>query len=87
MTIVIGIIKLTLGRLMTRFYCIRETDNGSEPCDILLDHGYGNADFRTYVIRKEDLSPWKIAHELNNAYQAGREEAMRDLRNFIGVGK
>jgi len=71
---------------MPRFYCIRESDNGSDPCDILLDHGL-SADFRTYVIRKEDLSPWKIVHELNNAYQAGREEAMRDLRNFIGVGK
>jgi hypothetical protein len=72
---------------MSRFYCIRETDNNLEPCDILLDHGLKSPDFRTYVIRKEDLYPWKIAHELNNAYQAGREDAMRDLRNFIGVGK
>ncbi len=70
-----------------RHYCIRETDNGYEPCDILLDHGLNSPDFRTYVIRREDLSPWKIAHELNNAYQAGREDAMRDLRRFIGAEK
>lgn len=70
---------------MTRHYCIRESDNGYEPCDILLDHGLKSPDFRTYVIRKEDLKPWKVAHELNNAYNAGREEAFRDLRNFIGI--
>jgi hypothetical protein len=72
---------------MTRFYCIREEDNGYEPCDILLDHGYGNKDFRTFVIRKEEFKPWQVADALNNAYKAGREDAMRDLRNFIGVGK
>jgi hypothetical protein len=72
---------------MTRFYCIRETDNGYEPCDILLDHGYGSTDFRTYVIRKEDLKPWQIVDALNQAYKAGREDAFCDLRNFIGVGK
>jgi hypothetical protein len=68
-----------------RHYCIRETDNGYEPCDILLDHGYGTADFRTYVIRKEDLKPWQIVDALNNAYRQGRDDAMRDLRNFIGI--
>jgi len=70
---------------MTRFYCVRDTDNSSAPCDILMDHGLKNPEFRTYVIRKEDLYPWKIAHELNNAYQAGREDAMRDLRNLLGI--
>jgi hypothetical protein len=72
---------------MTRHYCIREEDNGFEPCDILLDHGLNSSDFRTYVIRKEDLKPWQICTALNDAYKAGREEAFRDLRNFIGVGK
>ena len=72
---------------MTKHYCIREEDNGYEPCDILLDHGYGNPDFRTYAIRKEDLKPWQIVAALNSAYAAGREEAFRDLRNFIGVEK
>jgi hypothetical protein len=70
---------------MTRFYCVRETDNGYEPCDILLDHGLKDPSFRTYVIRKEDLKPWQICSALNDAYKAGREEAMRDLRNFIGI--
>jgi hypothetical protein len=87
MTIVTGIMAPTIGRNMTKHYCIREEDNGFEPCDILLDHGYGNPDFRTYVIRKEDLKPWQIVDALNQAYNAGREEAFRDLRNFIGVGK
>jgi hypothetical protein len=70
---------------MERFYCIREGENGYEPCDILLDHGYGNSDFRTYVIRKEDLVPWQICSALNSAYKAGREDAMRDLRRFMGI--
>jgi len=87
MTTVTGITALTIGRNMTRHYCIREEDNGYEACDILLDHGYGNPDFRTYAIRKEDLKPWQICDALNNAYKAGREEAFRDLRNFIGVEK
>ncbi len=72
---------------MEQFYCIREEDNGCEPCDILLDHGYGHKDFRTYVIRKEDWSGWRIVSALNDAYKTGREDAMRDLRNFIGVEK
>ena len=72
---------------MSRLYCIREEDNGYEPCDILLDHGLKSPDFRTYVIRKEDLKPWQICVALNDAYKAGREEAMRDLRRFIGVDK
>jgi hypothetical protein len=72
---------------MARFYCIREEDNGYDPCDILLDHGLKDSSFRTYVIRKEDLKPWQICDALNGAYRAGREDAMRDLRNFIGVEK
>jgi hypothetical protein len=72
---------------MTRHYCIRQGENGYEPCDILLDHGYGSEDFRTYVIRKEDLKPWYIVDALNHAYKKGREDAMKDLRSFIGVEK
>ena len=72
---------------MSKHYCIREGENGYDPCDILLDHGLNNTDFRTYVIREEDLKPWQIVTALNDAYKAGREDAMRDLRNFIGVGK
>jgi hypothetical protein len=72
---------------MTRFYCTREEDSVYEPCDILLDHGLKDTGFRTYVIRKEDFKPWQICNALNDAYKAGREDAMRDLRNFIGVGK
>jgi hypothetical protein len=73
--------------MMPRFYCIREDDDGYEPCDILLDHGLSDPSFRTYVIRKDDLKPWQICTALNDAYKAGREEAFRDLRNFIGVGR
>ena len=72
---------------MARHYCIRKDDKGYEPCDILLDHGYGNEDFRTYVIRKEDFKPWQVVDALNNAYRQGREDAMRDLRRFIGAEK
>lgn len=72
---------------MARYYCIREGDTGYEPCDILLDHGLNSTDFRTYVIRKEDFKPWQVCDALNSAYKAGREDAMADLRRFIGVGK
>lgn len=72
---------------MPRLYCIREGENGYDPCDILLDHGLSSPDFRTYVIREEDLKPWQICKALNDAYEAGRADAMRDLRNFIGVDK
>lgn len=68
-----------------RHYCIREDENGYEPCDILLDHGLNNPDFRTYVIRQEDFKPWQVVDALNNAYKQGREDAMRDLRRFIGI--
>lgn len=73
---------------MSRHYCIREEDNGysAEPVDILLQH-FKSDDFKTYVIRKEDWSGWKICHALNDAYAAGRAAAMQDLRNFIGVEK
>lgn len=70
---------------MSRFYCYRPEENGNEPCDILLDHGLGDPSFRTYVIRKEEFRPWKVCEALNTAYEAGRADAMRDLRNFIGA--
>lgn len=73
---------------MSREYCIRKEDNGygSEPCDILLQH-FKSDNFRTYAIRKEDWSGYMICNALNNAYEAGRADAMRDLRNFIGIEK
>ena len=73
---------------MPRQYCIREEDSsrGSEPVDILLQH-FNSKDFKTYVIHKEDWAGWSICNALNNAYEAGRADAMRDLRNFIGVDK
>jgi hypothetical protein len=73
--------------MIRRLYCIRESDNGHEPCDILLDHGLSSPDFRTYVIRKEDFKPWQVVDALNSAYEAGRCDAMEDLRNFMGVAK
>ena len=72
-----------------RLYCVRTEDDGwrsNEPCDILLQH-FKSDDFRTYVIRKEDWTGRTICTALNNAYEAGRADAMRDLRRFIGVEK
>lgn len=70
-----------------RYYSFdNKKDNGYNPCDILLKL-YDSDDFKTIAIRQEDLVPWKICEALNNAYKAGREDAMRDLRIFIGVDK
>lgn len=71
---------------MSRNYCIREEDNGygPEPCDILLQH-FKSDNFRTYAIRKEDWSGHMICNALNSAYEAGRADAMRALRNFMGI--
>ena len=71
--------------MTNRHYCTREEDNGYEPCDILLDHGLGSPDFRTYVIRKEDFKPWQVVDALNNAYKQGREDAMASLRRMMGI--
>ena len=74
---------------MSRHYCVRTDEDGygPTPCDILLDHGLKNPDFRTFVIREEHWSGRAICQALNDAYEAGRSEAMRDLRRFMGIDK
>lgn len=62
------------------------TGNGHDPGDILLQH-YDDDQWRTIVIREDELVPWKIANALNNAYEAGKKDAMRNLRNMIGIDK
>lgn len=60
---------------------------GFEPTDILCQH-YDDDKFRTIVLDVEDfktLQPWKLCSLLNAAYRSGREDAMSDLRYFIGV--
>jgi hypothetical protein len=60
--------------------------DGYNPADILLQH-YEDDKWRTIVISEDDLKPWKIAEALNNAYEAGKKDAMRNLRMMIGVEK
>ena len=62
-----------------------ENNSGYEPCDILLQH-YPGETWRTIVLSKEDfetLRPWQLCSLLNNAYEAGRKDAMADLRTMI----
>lgn len=61
--------------------------NGYDPSDIVCQL-YGDAAWRTICIPQEDLeniAPWKLANELNRAYEQGRKEAFEDLRRLIGV--
>lgn len=70
------------------YYCYNEKENsGSDPCDILLQL-YPDDGFRTLVMRQEDfehLKPWELCMLLNRAREAGREDAMRDVRDLLGV--
>ena len=62
-------------------------EGGFEPSDILCQH-YDDDKFKTVVLDVEDfkrLQPWKLCSLLNQAYRSGREDAMSDLRHFIGV--
>ena len=69
------------------FYTINhDENNGYDPCDILLQH-YEDDQWKTIAIRAEDLKPWNICEALNNAYKAGKADAMRNLRLMIGVDK
>lgn len=69
------------------FYTINyDKNNGYDPCDILLQH-YDDEEWRTIVIRAEELKPWKICDALNNAYEAGKKDAMRNLRYMMGIEK
>lgn len=59
--------------------------NGYEPGAILLKL-YGDEAWRTVCIPiDEQHMPWRIASELNQAYERGRREAFEDLRNLIGA--
>lgn len=69
-----------------RTYTYNSTENnGYDPCDILLQH-YPEEIWRTIVLSKEDfenLQPWKFCSLLNDAYEQGRKDAMKDLRTMI----
>lgn len=58
--------------------------DGHNPGDILVQY-YEDDKWRTIVIREDELVPWKIANALNSAYEAGKKDAMRNLRMMIGV--
>jgi hypothetical protein len=69
------------------YYTFNEKENnGYEPCDILLQH-YDSDEWRSIVIRADELKPWNICIALNSAYEAGKRDAMRNLRLMIGVEK
>lgn len=54
---------------------------------VLLQH-YGDSGVRTRVYEADELvkmEAWDIAAKFNAAYEAGRNHAMEELRNFIGV--
>jgi hypothetical protein len=74
--------------MSNRTYTFDRTQNsGNEPCNILIQL-YENENFRAVAIRKEDLESfdaWRLCQALQNAYEAGRKDAMSDLRNLIGV--
>jgi len=58
-----------------------------EPCNILIQL-YEDENFKAVAIRKEDLQSfdaWHLCQALQNAYEAGRKDAMNDLRDLIGV--
>ena len=63
-----------------------EENNGYEPCDILLQH-YNDDKWKTIVIREDELKPYQICNALNNAYEAGKKDAMRNLRYMMGIEK
>jgi hypothetical protein len=59
--------------------------NGYEPSDILL-RLYGDLAWRSIALPiDEQTTPWRIAKELNAAYERGRQEAFGELRALIGA--
>ncbi len=59
--------------------------NGYEPSDILL-RLYGDMAWRSIALPMDEQTiPWRIAKELNAAYERGRQEAFEDLRRMIGA--
>jgi hypothetical protein len=73
MITVIGIIKLTLGRLMTRHYCIREGENGYDKLGKLLAVG----DAVCYPDRNslELGTVKKLNPKMVKVFEAGRENS------------
>lgn len=62
---------------------------GFDPTDILVQH-YDDEKFRTVLLREDEftrLKPWELCSILNEVYRSGRNDAMEDLRRFIGVEK
>ena len=60
---------------------------GHEPADILCEL-YGDPGMRTRVMDKDELkgmAPWYLCSLLNEVYKSGREDAMADLRNVLGI--
>lgn len=60
---------------------------GWEATNILTQH-WGDSDFRTILLSKEDfetLRPWKLVSLLSAAYERGRREYQEELRNFLGI--
>ncbi len=61
--------------------------SGFQPTDILVEH-YNDPGMRTMLLRKdefENLRPWELCSILNEVYKSGRNDAMEDLRRFIGL--
>lgn len=77
-----------MARTRRYVYCYNQDEsNGYDKCNILISH-YGDSSFRTILLRKEEfeeLHAWKMTSLLNDAYEAGYQHAMEDLRRFIGV--
>lgn len=75
--------------MLNRTYTFnREKYNGyGEPCNILIQL-YDNEDFRAVALRKEDFErfdAWRMCEALQNAYDAGKKDAMSNLRELIGA--
>lgn len=71
-----------------RKYLYRD-GNGHQPSDILVEL-YGDSAWRLTVLQEEDIGnmvPWKICNALQNAYQAGREDAKKDIRLALGINE
>lgn len=67
----------------------KEHSGYGEPCNILVQY-YESEEFKAVALRADDLKSfdaWHLCRALQSAYDAGREDAMRDLRMLIGVQK
>jgi len=67
----------------------KEHNGYDTPCNILVQY-YESEEFKAVAVRAEDFErfdAWRMCQVLQNAYDAGREDAMRDLRMLIGVQK